>query len=355
MSGKTEPLHVDAKWNAPSKCRVVVTGGAGFIGSELIRQLAAAGHEVAIIDNLVNGKRENIADALGPRVTLHVADVRDMDRMADCLRGADIVFHLACLGVRHSIHSPLANHEVNATATLQLLHASRSAKVHRFVYVSSSEVYGTTCNGPMAEDHPARPTTVYGGSKLAGENYAHAFHAAYALDTVVVRPFNAFGPRSHHEGDCGEVIPKFLLRCLAGRPMIVFGDGSHTRDFTFVADTARGIMLAGFCDAAVGRTINLASGQEISIRNLAHCVAEVCNADRSSIEFGPRRPADLPRLCGDASLARNLLGYQQHVSLHEGLVRLRDWYLSTNRPIDTFLNEEVVHNWSRETPDPVTC
>ncbi len=219
---------------------VVVTGGAGFIGSSLVRTLADAGASVTVVDNLVNGTRENLADVLGPRCNLSVADVRDRAAMTVALTGADVVFHLACLGVRHSIHAPVENHDVNASGTLTLLEAARSAGVGRFVYVSSSEVYGTARYAPMPEDHPTEPLTVYGGSKLAGERYTHAYFRTYGMETVVVRPFNAFGPRCHHEGDSGEVIPKFMLRCLAGLPMVVFGDGTQTRDFTFVTDTARG-------------------------------------------------------------------------------------------------------------------
>ena len=162
------------------RSKVVVTGGAGFIGSELVRQLAVRGERVVIIDNLVNGKRENVADVLSRDVTLQVTDVRDIDAVTPHLREARAVYHLACLGVRHSVHSPHENHDVNATATLRLLAAARQADVPRFVYVSSSEIYGGVQSTPIlgdaiSEDHPAFPCTVYGGSKLAGESYARAY------------------------------------------------------------------------------------------------------------------------------------------------------------------------------------
>ncbi len=253
----------------------LVTGGAGFIGSALVRQLAARGERVIVLDNLVNGRRENLAEVLSDRVELVVADVRDLDVVAPLLAQVRAVYHLACLGVRHSLHSPLESHDVNASATLRLLGACRAADVPRFVYVSSSEVYGTARFAPMSETHPTFPTTVYGASKLAGECYTRAYHATYGYPTVVVRPFNAFGPRSHHEGDSGEVIPKFLLRSLAGKPMIVFGDGTQTRDFTFVSDTAAGILLAGEHDRAIGDTINLGSGIEVTINELASQIASL--------------------------------------------------------------------------------
>jgi len=245
----------------------IVTGGAGFIGSELVRQLVDRGDRVTVIDNLVNGKAENLAGLPSDRMILMECDIRDDRSYARLLREASVVYHLACLGVRHSVHSPQENHDVNATGTHPLLDASRAAGVPKFVYVSSSEVYGTAKWVPMNEDHPTFPCTVYGGSKLAGEAYTRGFYRTYGYPTVVIRPFNTYGPRSHHQGDSGEVIPKFLLRCLAGKPMVVFGDGTQTRDFTYVSDSARGIILAGTKPTAVGRTINLGSGFELTIND----------------------------------------------------------------------------------------
>lgn len=328
-----------------ARTTTIVTGGAGFIGSELVRQLAERGERVAVIDNLVNGKRENLAGVLGPRVSLVEQDIRAVASYASLLREADVVYHLACLGVRHSVHSPIENHDVNATATLSLLAASRDAGVPKFVYVSSSEVYGTARWAPMNEDHPTFPCTVYGGSKLAGEAYARAFHRTYGYPTVVVRPFNTYGPRSHHEGDSGEVIPKFLLRCLAGKPLMIFGDGTQTRDFTFVSDSARGIILAGTRDAAVGRTINLGSGVEVTVNDLARSVAEVAGCRDAAIVHDDPRPGDVLRLCADMSQARALLGYEVQVALADGLTRLLEWYRGQGVSPDELLRNEVVRNW----------
>ncbi len=325
--------------------KVLVTGGAGFIGSEVTRHLATRAARVLVVDNLVNGRRANLEEVIGGRVELHVADIRDGERMSRLLDGIDVVFHLACLGVRHSLHSPLENHEVNASASLSLLSAAWRLGVKRFVYVSSSEVYGTAQRVPMTESHPTFPATVYGASKLAGECYTRAFHCSFGYPSVVVRPFNTYGPRCHHEGDSGEVIPKFVLRCLAGRPMIVFGDGTQTRDFTFVSDTARGIVLAGFSDAAVGETINLGQGSEIAINDLATEVARVMDTSHPRIQHTDPRPGDVGRLYADGSLAREVLGFVPQVTLRNGLERLRQWYEASTRTPEELLKEEVVENW----------
>ena len=327
-----------------SRQTILVTGGAGFIGSELVRQLAARGDRVVVVDNLVNGKRENLAGLSSRQVTLVETDVRTVDAFRSYLPDASVVYHLACLGVRHSVHSPIANHDVNASATLQLLLACRDADVPRFVYVSSSEVYGTALWAPMTEEHPTSPCTVYGAAKLAGESYTRAFFRTYEYPTVVVRPFNTYGPRSHHEGDSGEVIPRFLLRCLAGRPMVVFGDGRQTRDFTFVEDTARGILLAGTTDAAVGSMLNLGSGAEVSINDLAATIAEVAGCP-VAIVHEDARPGDVDRLCADMSRAKAMLGYAPRTQLREGLARLLEWYREQGRPAEELLQAEVVKNW----------
>lgn len=326
--------------------QVVVTGGAGFIGSALVRLLLDAGATVHVVDNLVNGKRENLAELFNnERLTLHVEDIRNVEAMQGILADADILYHLATLGVRHSIHSPHENHEVNATATLNLLAIAREQGIGRFVYVSTSEVYGTARTVPMTEEHPTFPMTVYGAAKLAGECYARAYHETYGYATSIVRPFNAYGPRSHHEGDSGEVIPKFLLRCLVGKPLVIFGDGEQTRDFTYVDDSARGILLAGIVSAAIGQTINLGSGYEISINQLAATIKAVAQQPNAEVSYDAPRPGDVLRLYSDSRKAGEVLGFEPRVTLQEGLQRLHDWYHSLDASPLELLEQEKVRNW----------
>lgn len=324
---------------------ILVTGGAGFIGSELVAQLTELGFKVIVVDNLINGRPENLAGLPQDKCELIIADIRDEAKMASLIQSVDIVYHLACLGVRHSIHSPFENHDVNATATMKLLVSAKAAGVERFVYVSTSEIYGTARKVPMNEEHPAFPMTVYGASKLAGECYARAFYSTYGYPTVVVRPFNSFGPRSHHEGDSGEVIPKFMLRCMAGMPMVIFGDGTQTRDFSFVSDTARGILLSGLTEDAIGQTINLGSGHETSMNELTREIARVVGKPDAPIVYDKHRPGDVLRLLVDNSKAKALLGFEPQTGLDEGLKTLMKWYLSQELTPAQLLEKEVVRNW----------
>lgn len=326
------------------KQRIMVTGGAGFIGSELVRQLILEGHFVHIVDNLINGKKENLSELSTEKYRLHILDIRDEQGMEELLKEVDMIYHLACLGVRNSLHNPYENHQVNAEATLKLLLLSRKHHLKRFIYVSSSEIYGTAREVPMKETHPPFPHTVYGASKLAGDCYSRALFDSYKFPTVVVRPFNAFGPRCHHEGDSGEVVPKFILRAMAGLPLIIFGDGQQTRDFTYVSDIAKGILLAGFSKEAVGQTINLGSGKEITINHLAQLIGEVLNQP-IHIQYDQPRPGDVLRLYADASLSQDLLKFQPTLSLKEGLSKLHQWYLSHALSPEQLLKSEIIHNW----------
>jgi len=304
--------------------RMLVTGGAGFIGSHLVEALAAIpGAGIRAVDDLSTGTTENLAGALAHgTVEFHQGDVGDRSLLRDLLHGVQVVFHLACRGVRHSLGHPLENHDVNATATLRLLQAASHAGVQRFIHVSSSEVYGTALWVPMDEEHPCYPETVYGAAKLAGEAYARAHFRTYGLPVVVVRPFNNFGPRSHFEGDAGEVIPRFVARVLAGEPPVIFGDGLQTRDFLYVEDTAYWLCQVAGCDELVGQTVNLASGRETSVRELADLVCQETGRPELSLVYRAARPGDVRRHLGGIEKAVHFLQFAPRTDLRDGLRRI---------------------------------
>ena len=316
------------------KSLVVVTGGAGFIGSHLVDRLLAAGNEVVVIDDLSSGEEKNLKQHAGnPKLRLEVKDILDADGIAPLFRGSRCVFHLATRNVRLSLRQPTAVHEVNTTGTLNVLKAATAARAERFLYCSSSEVYGTADVVPMAEEYDFRPETVYGASKLAGEHYTQVFHRSGWLRAVVARPHNTYGPREHYAGVKGEVIPRFILRALAGLPLTIYGDGRQTRDFTYVEETAEFLVLLAENDASLGRVLNLCRGEEVSLGEIADIVAELAGSGSVVRESLPGRPSDVLRLCGDPSRLREALGRAPAVSIREGLARTVEWFRG-NVPLD---------------------
>ncbi len=319
----------------------LVVGGAGFIGSELIRQLVATGRRAVVLDNLATGSPERLEGLAKESVRLVVGSILDREALAPLVADAERVFNLACVGLRQSIHDPAAAHEVNATGAFRLLEALRGSAIKRFIHISSAEVYGTAERAPMDEDHPTRPTTTYGASKLAGEAYVRAYHRTYGLPAVILRPFNAYGPG----GDIGEVIPRFMLRAMTGRPLVLFGDGTQTRDFTHVRDTARGMLLAAAHEGAIGETINLGSGREVAIGELARRISTLAGAGRCEVKHDAPRPGNVARLVADSRKAERLFGWQAQVDLSEGLASVHKWYLSCRQTPEELIGDDIARNW----------
>jgi UDP-glucose 4-epimerase len=332
---------------ATSDSRVLVTGGAGFIGSHLVDLLVASGCEVTVLDNFRNGRHANLAEAARTgRLKVIEGDITDaptcLRAMGSCL---DAVFHLACMGVRHSLHNPMENHHVNAMGSLQLLMAARHAGVGRFIYVSTSEVYGAAKAFPLTEQVTPWPTTVYGASKLAGEHYAAAYHGCYGLPVVRVRPFNNYGPRAHFEGDSGEVIPRFILRALAGDAPVIFGDGSHTRDFLYVKDCAEALLGIAECDSLVGEVVNLGYGEEVRIDELARLVLGAVGRPDLAPTFAAERPGDVPRLWVDPAKLRKATSFRPRMPLAKGLAATVDYYRGVFAEQPDCLARMQTRNW----------
>ncbi|CAL78881.1 putative NAD dependent epimerase/dehydratase family protein [Bradyrhizobium sp. ORS 278] len=332
--------------------RILVTGGAGFIGSHLVEHLLSSGYVVTVLDDLSTGSIDNLAEANETgRLRLIEGSVLDAQAVETAMHQCDYVFHLAVQCVRKSLGKPIENHEINATGTLRMLEAARKHNIKRFVYCSSSEVYGSVSTGLLDEDTLCRPVTVYGAAKLAGELYTDAYHQTYGLPTVVVRPFNAYGPRAHERGDLAEVIPRFFIRCLNGLPPVIFGDGSNGRDFTYVTEVARGLALACDADGLVGSKVNIAYGQMISIGQVAAEVIKATGRNDLGIEHISGRPGDVRVLSADVSRARRLLGYRAEIDFAHGLRRYLDWFRLKHSDPSQLIERDIV-NWTMPTaPD----
>ena len=301
--------------------RVLVTGGAGFIGSALVRLLAERGDEVRVYDNLSTGSADLID---GTGAELVEGDVRDVDALVRAAAGRDVVFHLAAgTGVLPSIEDPFADFDLNARGTLSALWATRQAGAGRLVFSSSNAPLGAGAY-PASEDKPAAPLSPYGASKATGEAYCSAFHGAYGLEAIAVRFSNAYGPRSAHKSN---VIPLFIRRLLEGRELVVYGDGAQTRDFVFVTDLAQGLVRASEADGAGGEVFQLASGVETSVNDLLALLAEISGAE-PVVRREPPRPGEILRNYSLIDKARDRLGYSPQVRLEDGLRQTYEWFSS---------------------------
>jgi len=299
-----------------------------------------------ILDDFSSGERENIVHHEGKgNVETITGDIRDKDLLFNITKNIDVIYHLAVQCLRVSIKNPDVTHEVNVTGTLNLLKASLENSIKRFVYISSSEVYGTAVYVPMNEIHPCEPTTVYGASKLAGELYALAYFRTYGLKSMVVRPFNTYGPREHLQGVYGEVIPRFVLRILNNMPPVIFGDGTQTRDFTYVSDTVKGIVMASECDSMIGQSVNIARGQEVSINELAVIIANKLGKNDIKPIYEQKRPGDVMRHYADISKAKKFFVFSPGIDIEKGIGLFIDWFLSKKYDVSGLLKQEIVFNW----------
>ena len=328
--------------------RILITGGAGFIGSHLVDALSS--HDVVVLDDFSTGHRRNLAQhETRSNIRIVEGDLRDRELLDRLLPSIDVVFHLACRGVRHSIGNPRENHEINATGTLTLLEAASAAGVQRFVHVSSSEVYGTARTVPMDENHPCFPETAYGAAKLAGECYARAYHQTYSFSTIVVRPFNNFGPRSHFEADSGEVIPRFAVLAFNGKQPVVFGGGEQTREFIYVEETAAWLLRIAETDQLLGQTINLGSGFETSVNALAEKICCVAGCTDLKPVYVAPRPGDVRRLLAATSLAQRVLRFYTQIGLAEGMRKYLDYLKRFFSVPEELLSLVQGTNWSFAT------
>jgi UDP-glucose 4-epimerase len=299
--------------------RVLVTGGGGFIGSNLVRALLERGDDVRILDNFSTGNRANLD---GLDVDVVEGELRSYERVHNAVRGVETVFHLGALGsVPRSVQDPLTSNAVNVEGTLNVLLAARDEGIRRVVYSSSSSVYGTRRELPVREEHPTDPISPYGVAKLAAERYCVAFSRVYeSFESVVVRYFNVFGPRQSPFSQYAAVVPLFIATIDAGKPIRIDGDGEQRRDFTFVSNVVDATIRAADAPGANGRIFNVAASQPASVNDLAGLIGNVLDKPVERIS-APARPGDIRNSWADVTAAREALGWEPTVGLEEGLRR----------------------------------
>ena len=304
----------------------LVTGGAGFIGSHLCEELVRRGERVRVVDNLVTGKRANLAHL--PAVEFLEGDLAELDVARQAVEGADYVLHQAAIpSVPRSVSDPIASNRSNIDATLNVLVAARDAGVERLVYAGSSSAYGDQPTLPKREDMPTRPLSPYALQKLVGEQYLAMFTSLYGLDTVTIRYFNVFGPRQDPSSPYSGVISLFISALVDGRQPTIYGDGGQTRDFTYVANVVDGVLRACHAPGIGGEMMNVATGGRISLNDLLATLCGILGVSTKAI-YRDARAGDVRDSQADISRAKRLTGYAPTVDLREGLERTLAWYKS---------------------------
>ncbi len=305
--------------------RYLITGGVGFIGSNIAAELVKKGEQVRIIDNFSTGAMKNIAE-FQSSIELIDGDIRDFWTVTEAVEGVDYVLHQAALpSVPRSIKNPLTSNEVNINGTINLLEASKQANVKRFVFASSSSVYGDTPSLPKSEDMPTDPLSPYAVTKLTCEKYAKVFYDLYGLETVALRYFNIFGPRQDPNSEYSAVIPKFIKALMAGKKPVVFGDGEQSRDFTYIDNAVQANLLATTAPDAVGKYFNIACGARFTLNQLLDALREIIGADARA-QYDPPRPGDILHSYADIERARQDMNYNPRVDFMAGLKKTVDWF-----------------------------
>ncbi|MEN8005479.1 MAG: SDR family oxidoreductase [Candidatus Krumholzibacteriota bacterium] len=306
--------------------KYLVTGGAGFIGSHLSRELVSRGHEVVVLDNMSTGREENIADIIDD-VQLHVGSITDIDTVMACCQGVDCVFHQAALpSVPRSVADPLTSDEHNIGGTLRVFWGAHQQGVRRVVFAASSSIYGDTEELPKHEGMQPRPMSPYAVNKRVSELYGAVFNNLYGLSTIGLRYFNVFGPRQDPNSQYAAVVPKFITAFLAGQPPVIHGDGLQSRDFTYIANVVNANLAA--CAArpeAGGRSYNIALGDRLTVKDLCFRIRDLIGTDVEP-HYDESRPGDVKHSQADVGLAREYLDYVGDIDIDQGLRKTVAWY-----------------------------
>jgi UDP-glucose 4-epimerase len=305
--------------------KYVVTGGAGFIGSTLVRTLLEAGGQVAVIDNLLSGHRKNLAEVCD-RVELHNFDILDGAAIAPVIAGADTVFHLAAIpSVPRSIDEPKPSHEVNIDGTFEVFTAAAKGGVRRLVYAASSSAYGDSETLPKVESMPAKPKSPYAVQKYVGELYASVFTSCFGLETVALRFFNVYGPRQDPSSAYSGILSLFMKHLIARTPPTIFGDGEQSRDFTYVEDVAALCLKAADAPGVAGKMFNAGNGGRYTLNQIWSMLQKMEGVEIPA-KFGPPRAGDVRHSMADTTRAVSELGHAPRFSIEEGLRKTLDWY-----------------------------
>jgi nucleoside-diphosphate-sugar epimerase len=305
--------------------RILVTGGAGFIGYHIVRRLLAKGKKLRVIDNLSTGLDDRIQPLRGS-IDFVRGDLADPVLANEAVQGMDYVIHQAAVpSVQRSIEDPVGTNRANVTATLNLLESCRNHKIRRFVYAASSSAYGETEVLPKREDMTPRPRSPYALQKLVGENYCKLYQSLFGLETVSLRYFNVFGPFQDPQSEYAAVVPMFVTRLLAGQPLLVYGDGEQTRDFTYVENVVEANLLALEAKNAAGKVFNIGCGTHISLNQLIRSLEEILDT-KAVVNYLAARPGDVRHSLADITCARKVLGYEPKTTVKEGLKRTVDWF-----------------------------
>ena len=305
--------------------RYLVTGGAGFVGSNLVEELLNRGHQVRVLDNFSTGFRENLIE-FADRIELFEGDLRSYHIVREAVDGVDFILHQGALpSVPRSIQDPVTSNDVNVGGTLNILHAAVDAKVKRVVFASSSSIYGDSPTLPKQENMAPNPLSPYAVSKLAGEKYCQVFSRIYGLHTVALRYFNVFGPRQNPNSQYSAVIPKFIKAILNDEPPVIYGDGEQSRDFTFVKNVVEANILATEVDCPPGIVMNCAAHQRVTLNQLVATINKILGKNIQPLYTDPR-PGDIKHSFADITRIQQTLGYRPFVLFEDGLRMTIDWY-----------------------------
>ncbi|MBV9217605.1 MAG: SDR family oxidoreductase [Acidobacteria bacterium] len=309
--------------------KYLVTGGAGFIGSNLADELIRQGARVSIIDNFVTGSRENLEEIKGDFDFVE-GDINDDEALRKAMDGADVIFHEAALpSVPRSVEDPLETHRVCVDGTLNVLIKARELGVRRLVYAASSSAYGDQPTLPKVETMRADPLSPYAAAKLTGELYCRAFCNVYGLETISLRYFNVFGPRQNPGSMYSGVISRFIDALMTGKQPVIYGDGEQSRDFTYIANVVDANIKAATTASGIGETMNIANGDRISLNQLFEVLKQITGRDDARVEYQEPRKGDVKHSQADNSRAVEAIGYKELVGLEEGLRRTIDWWKSS--------------------------